>query len=271
MPAAKDAPARLAEKLVQALRQRKQQGSGFYPVALKELAELADPGADIRTVLQAVHPQRKAFSRYAVAARKDLRAPAALVEDLALLAASPLLLDFLLEQVRSPSNQAWSVAKLKAKVTGKLQKPFQEAVNRRIEENSLAPTVGWLWINRSRNLFLFKDVHRGAGGEPPRVEGQAPAPAIPAPAAPEFGPAFAVAFDRLDRQTGGHNFVSLVDLRRELPADRATFDAELRRLRLAGRYTLSAAEGRHGLSTAEQDAGIPEDGALLLYVSRKLP
>jgi hypothetical protein len=269
MRAAKDAPARLAEKLVQALRQRKQQGSGFYPVPLKELAELADPRADARTVLQAVHPQRRDFSRFAVAARKDLRAPAALVEDLALLAASPLLLDFLLELVRSPSNQAWSVAKLKAKVTGKLQKPFQEAVNRRIEENSLAPTVGWLWINRSRSLFLMKDVHRGAGGELPRVEGQAPA--IPAPAAPEFGPAFAAAFDRLDRQAGGHNFVSLVDLRRELPADRGKFDAELRRLRLAGRYTLSAAEGRHGLSPAEQDAGIPEDGALLLYVSRKLP
>ena len=38
-----------------------------------------------------------------------------------------------------------------------------------------------------------------------------------------------------------------------------------------GRYGLSAAEGRHGLSRQEHDAAIMEDGALLLYVSRKIP
>jgi hypothetical protein len=41
-------------------------------------------------------------------------------------------------------------------------------------------------------------------------------------------------------------------------------------LRRAGRYTLSTAEGRHGLSPEEREAGIHEDGATLLYVSRKL-
>jgi hypothetical protein len=79
---------------------------------------------------------------------------------------------------------------------------------------------------------------------------------------------FTAAFDRLDREAGAHNFVSLVELRRALPWDRPTFDAELRKLRLAGRYTLSAAEGRHGISAQEKAAGMVEDGALLLYVSR---
>jgi hypothetical protein len=60
-----------------------------------------------------------------------------------------------------------------------------------------------------------------------------------------------------------------VDLRQALPVDRAVFDAELRRLRIAGRYTLSAAEGRHGTNAEERAAGITEEGALLLYVSRK--
>ena len=61
-----------------------------------------------------------------------------------------------------------------------------------------------------------------------------------------------------------------MDLRRALPFDRATFDAGLDALRRAGRYTLSAAEGRYGITPEEQEAGIVEDGTLLLYVSRKL-
>ena len=85
----------------------------------------------------------------------------------------------------------------------------------------------------------------------------------------DFAAAFAAAFERIDRQNGAHNFVSLVDLRRQLPTPRERFDAGLRRLRIDGRYTLSAAEGRHGVSPEEHAAGIVEDGALLLYVSRK--
>jgi hypothetical protein len=45
----------------------------------------------------------------------------------------------------------------------------------------------------------------------------------------------------------------------------------LQRLRRAGRYSLSAAEGRHGISAEERDAAIPEDGSLLLFVSRRGP
>jgi hypothetical protein len=60
-----------------------------------------------------------------------------------------------------------------------------------------------------------------------------------------------------------------VDLRAAVPADRAAFDAALQRLRRAGRLTLSAAEGRHGLTPEERAAGLVEDGVLLLYVARK--
>jgi hypothetical protein len=77
------------------------------------------------------------------------------------------------------------------------------------------------------------------------------------------------AFERLDRQKGSHNLVSLVELRREVPVGRPAFDGELQRLRRAGRFSLSGAEGRHGISQEERDAGIPEDGALLLFVSRR--
>jgi hypothetical protein len=78
-------------------------------------------------------------------------------------------------------------------------------------------------------------------------------------------------FERLNREKGSHNFVSLVDLRRALPMDCAAFDAALQELRRAGRYTLSGAEGRHGLTPDERAAGISEQGTLLLYVSRRTP
>jgi hypothetical protein len=40
-------------------------------------------------------------------------------------------------------------------------------------------------------------------------------------------------------------------------------------VRRQGRYSLSAAEGRHGISPEERDAGIIEDGSLLLFASCK--
>jgi hypothetical protein len=128
--------------------------------------------------------------------------------------------------------------------------------------------VGWIPIRGSKKIFLVADIHTGR----PAEQSLAPAASEPARARPTDGvPSLEEAFERLDRQGGGHNFVSLVDLRRAWPVDRELFEAELRRQRLAGRFSLSAAEGRHGISPEEQDAGILEDGALLLYVSRKSP
>ena len=43
----------------------------------------------------------------------------------------------------------------------------------------------------------------------------------------------------------------------------------MHQLRREGRFTLSAAEGRHGLAPEEQDTAIREEGTLLLFVSRK--
>ena len=131
-----------------------------------------------------------------------------------------------------------------------------------------AATVGWMWIGRKKQLFLMEDVHYAALPPSPLVgEGRGGGAREQAPA--DFAAAFDGAFQRLDREHGGHNFVSLVELRRAVPAAQEAFDAGLRQLRLAGRYTLSAAEGRHGLTPEERGAGIVEDGALLLYVSRK--
>jgi hypothetical protein len=177
-------------------------------------------------------------------------------------------LEFLLETTRTASSHAASVAKLKGKVTTKLRDSFQKAIQRHIDEGTLPTTVGWVMMNRAKTLFLLKDLHTGGRATLPAGPA-AIEPKVAAVAPPDFADAFSVAFAQLDRQAGGHNFVSLVELRRVLAIDREQFDMELRKLRLAGRYSLSAAEGRHGVSPEQRDAGIQEDGALLLYVSTK--
>jgi hypothetical protein len=264
MPAKRtDLAAALAEKLVQALHAHGRAGAASFPLSLQQLAQFADATAEPKTILAAAGPQRRAFTQHAVAARKDLHAPVALLEDLPQLAASPRLLAFALAACRTAGNHAFSAADLKAKVTGKLQKPFQEAVARQIQEEALPPDAGWLLLRNTKKLFALKDLHTGR-----KVEA-APAPVVPQ--TPDFGRLFDEAFQRLDREKGSHNFVSLVPLRQAVPLPREGFDAGLRQLRRAGLYTLSAAEGRDGLSPEEREAGIPEDGALLLYVSRRSP
>jgi len=86
-----------------------------------------------------------------------------------------------------------------------------------------------------------------------------------------FARRFDKAFDALDAENGGYNFVKLLALREALAdVPRAVFDAELNALRRAWRYTLSPSEGRHQQSTeAERAAGIREHGHLLVYVERR--
>jgi hypothetical protein len=87
-------------------------------------------------------------------------------------------------------------------------------------------------------------------------------PKPPALAPPQdFARLFEEAFDRFDRERGSHNLVSLVGLRRALPVGRAAFDAELQRLRRAGRYSLSAAEGRTASATRSATRPSPRTGA----------
>ncbi|WP_438025445.1 hypothetical protein [Sorangium sp. So ce233] len=91
-----------------------------------------------------------------------------------------------------------------------------------------------------------------------------------APAAP-FAARFDAAFTALDRDAGGHNYVTLRALRAALPdVPRAVFDAELAALRRQRRYSLDPSDGRHHqMADAEREAGILEAGNLLVYVARR--
>ena len=264
----------LADKLVSVLQAQRSLGPDAYPLPVKRLVELTDPSVPQAVVKKALN--KRSFLQRAIAAHgKSPDAPIVLADDLDRLAASPLLLEFVLRQARTAGTQAFTVSKLKAKAATKIQKPFQEAVNRQIADGTLPPTVAWISIAGRKQLFLLTDLHAGKPAET-RAPAQ-PAPVVPvtaevAPAAPlDFRKRFDEAFSQLDREGGGHNFVSLIALRRALPLPRADFDRELRELRRSGGYALSAAEGRDGISAEEREAGITEEGSLLLYVSRNLP
>ncbi|HZT80743.1 MAG TPA: hypothetical protein VFA26_10990 [Gemmataceae bacterium] len=274
--------ARLAEKLVRALEAQRQLGGDAYPLPLQRLLELTEPDAGPTLVNKAV--AAPPFAARAVLARaKDRAAPVALRDDLPRLAASPLLLDYAVRVTRTETTRAFSAPELGKKIGKDVGREFVRALAD-WPETALPAGVGWLLVKGRRLFFLLEDVGRS----------REPSETLPPPVPPgsrdlpsgtdgfmvppgsrdlpgDFARAFGEAFDRLDRQRGGHNFVSLVELRRAVPCDRAAFDAGLRRLRVAGQYTLSAAEGRHGISPEEQQAGITEEGSLLLFVSRRSP
>jgi hypothetical protein len=263
----------LAEKLVDVLKAQRKLGEDSYPLTFDRLVELAQPGDDAQLLKKAVG--QRAFKEQVVPAVKGPKnlseSPVALKGDDGRLAASALVLETALKLARSEKTQAsektevYGLAELTKHLIPALKAPFQAAVNHAIRNRSLPPGVGSLLQKGKPVLFLLSDVVTGPRARP------APPPTLPTrPAAPgAFASRFDEAFDRLQHGARMPNFVSLVELRRALPFDRPTFDAGLQRLRQSGRYGLSAAEGRHGISPEECEAGIHEDGALLLYVSRK--
>src|SRR5262249_927375 len=163
-------------------------------------------------------------ARVVIARAKNQNAPIALASDLEAFAGSRLLLEFMLQSLRTPSNQAFSAAQLKAKASRKLQRPLQAAIVQQMEDGSLPPSGGWIVINRTKKLFLLTDLHLGTQ-EPGTTalrssvlssirSERTPAGDHISFGAPEtdFAQAFERTFVELDRAAGTHNFVSLREL-----------------------------------------------------------
>jgi hypothetical protein len=260
----------LAEKLLLVLEAQRRLGPTSYPLPLHRLVELTDPQAPPKLVDRAT-AGTLFVDRAIVARKKDSAAPVALRVDLPQLAVSPLLLEFLLRTARTAANQVSTISDLKKKLTPALQQPFADAVDRQ-----QPATVGTVLYKGKRLFFLLEDVEKGEAEAPfdsdTVLSTMDEVPSTP-DAPPDFRRTFDDAFDHLQQRPGSENFVSLLDLRRALPAfDRPAFDAGLRQLRATGTYSLRLADGRFGISPEEREAGIPTpDGALLLYVSRNLP
>ncbi len=272
-PPPKKKPAEeLSEKLVRMLNEQRQRGDAAYPLPLDRLFEQTDTTATPTVRRQALG--KEPFRSQAVLALpKRPDSPIALAGDRDRLLASPLLMRSVLDATRKADNQAVTMADLVRKLPKNLQGDFRAALNRQVSERVLPDGIGVLLCKKKPLLFFLVDLHAA----PPVAESLresersrgATALHQPPPPPVDFASHFEEAFARLDREHGGHNHVSLVQLRRAVPADRAAFDAGLQQLRRAGQYSLSAAEGRHGLRDEEQQAGIAEDGSLLLFVSRR--
>jgi len=259
------AAADLAAQLLRTLQAERDKGPDHYPPTLARLVEMVAPQSAAKVLKKALGSEALQ-QEIVLAVPRNPETPVALRADVDRLAGSRQLLEFVLACAGKPAVKAFPVKDLQKQLTEILRRPFADAVNLNSERGKLPPTVGCLWI-KTRYLFLTRDVLGSFAGAAGQMSGENAAPEQ----AVDFPGAFAAAFEQLDRQAGGHNFVSLVELRRALPVPRAIFDAELFKLRQAGRYSLSAAEGRHGISAEEQDAGLHEEGSLLLFVSRNLP
>lgn len=275
----------LAETLLRELETVRAQDDGQYPPTFAELVQRTQANAAATLLKKSLTlPETK---HRIVVLLKDAklrdRSPVGLAEDLPRLAQSAQLLETVLTQLRTASQQLFTPAELKKPLAPALHTAFAEGLQRTLADGTLPAGIGSLLLKGKPLLFLLRDVRSVAAAPPTTTAPPQPVPSPPTnvPAlsaavpvlvtADDFAARFDSAFHELERQARLPNYVSLVDLRRAVPCDRAAFDAELRKLRLAGRYTLSAAEGRHGIRPEEQDAGIVEDGALLLFVSRKVP
>jgi hypothetical protein len=232
----------------------------------RRLVELADPAAAPEIVRKAL-ADKVLKKRVIVAVAGAPDSPIVSADQRDQLAEDPALLEFALATARTADSQAVPLKDVKKKLDKTLQYTFEQAVVRRMETATLPATVGCLRIKKSPHLFLLQDLNI----VPQRTEPASPPPPPHGPvvAPQDFARLFDEAFAQLDRQRGSPNLVNLLLLRQALSVERSLFDAELNRLRRAGRYSLSAAEGRQGITPEERAAGMVEDGTLLLFVSRK--
>jgi hypothetical protein len=263
----------LAEKLMGTLKAQQALGQSAYPLSLGQLLELTQCDAPEmlrkRTFAQPVFSQAIVLG---IKGKYPLKSPVALAEDSELLAESPLLLETALRETRKDDSQVVTIADLKKKVAPVVWPFMESSLRQKVQARSLPPTVGCLLQKKKPVFFLTSDVIGGSARSVEAVATRdgAPQPAVTAGLA-NFAALFDEAFRRLEANQRTGNYVSLKDLRAALPAfDRITFNAELRKLRKARLFTLSAAEGRQGITPEEQEAGVVEDGALLLYASRRL-
>lgn len=260
----------LAEQLLSRLRQSRE--TGVYPVALATLIGGIEPTPPAKVIKTALASDAVKFG-LVMAVPGHPESLVALAGDQDRLVGDERLPGMVLTATRTHDNQAIPLADLGKKLSREIEATFQATLEKQIVSGSLPSGIGCLMIKKKPHLFLTID----ASTPPVLAEPTAPAskdaeeptsttPAAATTSTPDFAKMFDDAYRKLE--DAGHTLISLVQLRQALPVERGVFDAELEKLR-GDRYTLSAAEGHHGLSEEERSAGILDHGELLLYVQRR--
>jgi biotin operon repressor len=151
-PPPKPPATELAERLLRALRGRRERGDG-YPAVLKQLAEEADPAALPEVVGVAV--KQPAFAdEVLLAAKNSPEAPVALREDLDQFVASRQVLEFALEEMYRTGRPPWPLKKVSGKLDKPLQAAFELAFGRQVAQNALPETVGATQVKGKPALYL---------------------------------------------------------------------------------------------------------------------
>ena len=275
------------------LSQLQVQKSGIeYPMTLGRLGKTACQQASEDMIRRAT--RTKAFRSIAMVAIGDqVSAPVAFLDDLEALAASPLTIYATFDKLSNRKTKAFSLPTLRETLTGRqnkaLRRRFQEIIVDQMQHATLPREIGFIAGPKGRSLlFQVTNLQPAAWRKALQSDFALSAEGCAATAVHEssqgehrpvnrcttssFTDVFESAFQRLDSQQGGHNFVTLESLRKELPDySRSEFDQKLRELRLARRFRLSGAENRDDVSPAQLDAGIREAGSLLLYAQRIKP
>src|SRR5262249_38187819 len=89
-----------------------------------------------------------------LAAKKDPAAPVALAEDAALLARSPLLLEYALARLCSAEKPLHPVARVAGQVEKGLREPFTASLEERLAGSALPPGVGQRVVKGKPHFYL---------------------------------------------------------------------------------------------------------------------
>jgi hypothetical protein len=181
--------------------------------------------------------------------------------------ASAELLRSVLRLARSAKTNVFLITELVKLVPSFLRPSFGKALRSHVDTGEVPVGVGLVLRQKLPQFFLLEHAVLGRAvqdGNGVRHNGANVQLA-------EFERDFQNAFERLDVQTGKHNYVLLHDLRRALPdIPRGEFDAHLNDLRRSKRFSLDSDDGRHVRLTPDQlEAGIREANSLLVYVARR--
>lgn len=265
----KKAPAlsvEVLEKLHAILEAQRRLGPASYPPTVGRLLELAGE-PELVAPLFKKHPSSSRISVLAPGKLLASERPAVLVfltADLESVARSEAMFRKALAAAWTEKKNIFVVGELAKKLPTQLRPAFSKHWADAVKRADLPQGFASLQGDKTTYVFRLEDVRPRPG----TLDGSAHSHAGHRA---DFAARFREAFDRLDRQTGGQNYVTLHALRAAL-ADvaRADFDAGLRALRETQQYTLDASDGRHGgVSAEELDAAIVEAGSRLVYAARK--
>jgi len=285
------------ERLRAELAARRGRGGSSYPAVVRDLFEATGEPLASAALQQLAGSPRSRWLRVTAKQRSSgttiESALAFLPEDAPRMAESPALLRHVFDRMRSGRTDIFTPNQLAEQLPSFLIPSFKSSLSRWMEPAAAPPGLFVVRYRGRSYLHLRAEAAQAASGRHEHLE-PAPGPepteraaplerphplppsadgttARKAPTAADFAELFEREFDRLDRASGSNNYVLVHDLRLALPqVDRSEFDACLRELRLARRFTMDSSDGRHVRLTPEQlEAGMREGGRLLVYVARR--